>query len=429
MRTRVGLILSTTVLLAACGAADPDEPPEQDVSLPAPAGKPVAACATDDAAALGDEYWGMHVTSPLGDGFPEEAPIGAVNLTTSQTYWNQIETAPGVYDFSRLDDVVETSEERGAQPMLVMGFTPAFHAADPTSPTARTTMPDLAAWEAWVREVAERYGDRLDYQVWPEPNIVGNWGGTPEEMAQLTAIAGRIIHETAPDAQVVAPAVAVRLEGQRAWVADFWGARPYGSAVADHVDAVALDPFPLEDGKPEDSVGLICQTRRILDRLDVALPVWTNEINYGVPSGGNADTVVHYPDEQQAAVVARTYLLHATVGMARVYWLGWDSYGGMAVEMVRDDGETPAATAFEVVHGWLAAGDPPVCRVRQGLHTCVVQGGEEALTVHWREQGSSDVRVPEGVGQVEDLTGERESVAPGDRIEVAQSPLALVHGG
>ncbi len=146
----------------------------------------------------------MHVPSPIGAEFPD-APVAAVNLTTSQVYWNQVETAPGQYDFSRLDQIVSTSKDRGAQPMLVLGFTPAFHASSPESPTARATMPDPAAWRRWVTTVAERYGNRIDYQVWPEPNIVSNWEDSPAQMARLTAVAGEIVHERAPEALVVAP--------------------------------------------------------------------------------------------------------------------------------------------------------------------------------------------------------------------------------
>ena len=66
----------------------------------------------------------------------------------------------------------------------------------------------------------------------------------------------------------------------------FWAAEVDGVPVAESVDAVALDPFPLEDGTPEDALALICQARKILAEHAVDLPVWTNEINYGVPSGG-----------------------------------------------------------------------------------------------------------------------------------------------
>ena len=329
----------------------------------------------------------MHVTEPVGAAFPS-APIAAVNLTTSQVYWNQVETAPGVYDFARLDSIVSTSEQRGAQPVLVLGFTPAFHAAQPESATARATMPDLEAWRAWVTAVVERYGSRIDYQIWPEPNIVGNWTGTPAQMALLTAVAGEIVHDRAPEALVVGPATTLRLPPQQRWMDEFWSTRVGGAPVADRVDAVALDPFPLEEGTPEDGLALVCRAGEILAARGVDLPVWTNEINYGVPSGGGATDVEHYADDRQAAVVARTYVLHAAMGIDRVYWLGWFSSPGMAVEMERDGAVTPAGRAYSVVHDWLAGGPRPVCRIDRGVHTCLVDRRDGPLWIHWRVRGT-----------------------------------------
>ncbi|MCD4523772.1 hypothetical protein [Nocardioides sp. cx-173] len=364
------------------------------------------------------------MSEPIGPGFPQ-APIGSVNLTTSQTYWNLVEIAPGQYDFERLDEIVETAEARRARPMVVLGFTPAFHSKRPGSATAAATMPDEAAWRAWVTVVVERYGDRLDYQIWPEPNIVGNWAGTPAQMARLTATAGRIIHAVAPDAVVVAPATTLRLESQRQWMDQFWATEVHGAPVADSVDAVALDPFPLQDGTPEDALVLICQARRILADRGVDLPVWTNEINYGVPSGGTMG-VRPYPDDRQAAVVARTYLLHAGLGVERVYWLGWFSYPGVAVELAREGVTTPAGAAYIKVHGWLAGGPQPVCEVEKRLYTCVVDKGVMTLRILWRERGTQKVTVAETASRIEEINGKGRRIEGGDVIRVDQSPVAIV---
>ena len=401
-------------------------PSETGSAGPAPlAGKPVSGCEqASTSGTLRSTFWGMHVASPIGDGIPE-APIGALNLTTSQVYWNQVETAPGQYDFSRLDDIVASARSRGAVPMLVLGFTPSFHAKDPSSPTARTTMPAAGAWKAWVSAVVQRYGAKLDYQIWPEPNITGNWTGTPRQMATLTVVAGRIIHDTAPDATVVAPAMALRLEGQQKWMSRFFDANLGGASLDDAVDAVAVDPFPLEDGDPEDALDLVCSAQKILQGAGLDLPVWVNEINYGVPSGGNATGIQHYPDAKQAAYLARTYILQASVGTGRVYWLGWGSYPGMAVELERDGSGTPAATAFRQVHEWLAGGQRPECRVQHGLDTCLVTGDGTAIRIYWREQGSSVVRAEDGATRVETVDGRGRQLAPGERLHVGQSPVAV----
>lgn len=428
--------LALTLGAAGCRAST-EEPGAEEPRLQRPPalsplttkGRPVTCTPDDGPEVLPETFWGMHVTSPTSAGFPD-APITAVNLTTSGVYWNQVEITPGQYDFDRLDEIVSETEERGARPMLVLGSTPVFHAGGAPATEARAAPPDPEAWRAWVTAAVGRYGDRLDYQVWPEPNIESNWSGSPEEMAALTAVASEVVRSGAPDALVVAPATTLRLDSQREWMRRFWSATVDGGPVGDLVDAAALDPFPLEEGTPEDSVRLVCLAREILAEAEVGLPVWTNEINYGVPSGGAPTGVEPYSDELQAAVLARTYVLHAAAGLDRVYWLGWFSYPGVAVELERDGETTPAGEAFTVVHDWLAGTPRPVCRVHERtVHHCQVDRGSERVSLLWQVVGSDTVAVPPGVDAVETLDGVSRPAREGESLELGPQPVALVARG
>ena len=412
------------VLLTAACSVDSDERSSEPAPPEPPAGRPVADCDVPSTSDLSDRFWGMHVSEPIGDAFPD-APIGSVNLTTAQVYWRQVETVPGQYDFSRLDSIVETSDERGAKPMLVLGSTPTFHSSQPESAAPQAAMPDVSAWISWVTAVVDRYGDRVDYQIWPEPNIAGNWNGAPEQMAQLTVAAGEVIEESAPEATVVAPATALRLPSQLEWTDRFWATEVDGVPVGDAVDVAAVDPFPMQEGTPEDSLALLCEAQQILSDNAVDVPIWTNEINYGVPNGGNATDVTHYPDDRQAATVARTYLLQAGLGLERVYWLGWGSYPGMAVELSRDGATTSAGEAYAVVHDWLAGRPRPACRVDGGTYTCRIAHGDGLIDVLWRTSGTASVPAPEGATELETVSGDRRAVAPGEQVRIGTSPVAV----
>src|SRR5436853_514364 len=82
------------------------------------------------------------------------------------------ETSPGQFDWGALDTAVSAAANAGARPLLVLGQTPVFHASRPDQEAGygpgAASMPDLAAWSRYVTAVAERYGDRIDYQVWNE---------------------------------------------------------------------------------------------------------------------------------------------------------------------------------------------------------------------------------------------------------------------
>lgn len=430
------LALGTILGLSACadvgsGAGDPGgDPGGETLTGSASDATPVPDCEVPASAeTIPSDFWGMHLNSPLGPTFPD-APIGSVNLTTAATYWRSVEKTEGDYDFARLDAIAETAQERDARPLLVLGQTPAFHSQTPRSQTAHATMPDLEAWEAWVTAVVQRYGDQFDYQVWPEPNIRGNWEGTPQEMAELTVTAGRIIEAQAPDALVIAPATTLRLAGQRAWMEEFWASGVDGTPVADAVDVAAIDPYPLEDGTPEDGLDLVCQAQEILDEQGVDKPVWDVEINYGVPSGGGATDVQQYPEDQQAAYVARTYVLQAAAGLDRVYWLGWAQYPGMAIAMVEEDGTTPnrAAAAFEAVHGWLDGRARPTCTTSAGLYRCEVPADDSgpAMKILWQVEGTTTVLAPDGATELLSVDGSSEPVAEGDEVAVDGTPVAVV---
>jgi hypothetical protein len=51
------------------------------------------------------------------------APVGAVRLWDADVSWREIETAPGHYDFTRVDARVNAARAHGATVLLVLGQT------------------------------------------------------------------------------------------------------------------------------------------------------------------------------------------------------------------------------------------------------------------------------------------------------------------
>ena len=151
-------------------------------------------------------YFGMHAPG-LDTAWPH-ASVGAVNLTTNNVYWPQLQTAPGAagfLDFARLDALVEDAHAHGAQPVLVLGQTPAFASTDATNSNVAGTVPTMAAWQEYVQAVVDEYHTTIDYQIWPEANAAANWLGTQPQLARLVVAAAKIIHTSAPGAVVVSP--------------------------------------------------------------------------------------------------------------------------------------------------------------------------------------------------------------------------------
>lgn len=372
------------------------------------------------------DFFGMHdfdwTSAP-------SVPVGSANLTTSGTYWTSVQPSAGTFDWTRLDAQVAGARRKGAQPMIVLGFSPTFASTKPGSDNPRVYMPKLKLWKRYVSAVARRYGRNLDYQIWPEPNIGENWLGTPRQMAKLTAVASKAIDKHAGRrAKVVSPAVALRLEGQRQWMVKFFRQKIGGKPVHRYIDVVALDPFPALKGTPEDSLALVEQARRKLARLGVRKPLWNNEINYGIQGGGDA-TGVRYPAATQRAYVIRTFALMAAARVQRTYWLGWFSNDTLGVSMAEVGGKAlPAGKAYSLVRKWLIRTDVERLRkLRNGVWMITAKKSRrEVRRIYWKPRGQATVTTPRGTKRVVNQNGATVTKRSNKVLRVNKKPVLVV---
>ncbi len=392
----------------------------------------VRALTTTRGTAVDRPFFGLHAPL-LGTAFPN-APVGAVNLTSNNVYWPQLETAQDVWDWSRLDPMIAQAREHAVPPLIVLGETPSFHIAAGAEPHGVASVPDMDAWKAYVLQVVTHIKTSpgpVDYQIWPEPNVRNNFTGTPQQAADLVAAAADIIHLNAPGATVVAPAMVLRLKSERDFMNAFFATRvPAGTGdpIGDYVDAVGVDPYPLQDGTPEDSLRLITNAQHVLAAAGVTAPLWNLEINYGVPVGGV--TAAAPPAARiQASYVIRTYVTNAAANVKRVYWLGWMQYFNLGIQMVTADGATPTAAgrAFSLVRGWLIGQHARGCTVDRGngLYACRFVRSGHTRWVYWVESGSTPVRAPVGVRHVQTMSGVTSPTRPGTKLRVTNAPILV----
>jgi polysaccharide biosynthesis protein PslG len=387
----------------------------------------VQACVPASASGgIDSRFFGMHVRD-LETSFPTalDGRVGAVDLTTNGVYWPSLEPSDNAWDFTRLDALVAQARQHGAKPLLVLGQTPSWLGSTPASP------PDMTAWQDYVREVATQYGTTIDYEIWPEGNIKENWSGTPKQLAARVIAAARIIHQvTDGKAVVVSPAMVLRMQYQRAFMDKFFGAKVGGKRVGGFVDAIGLDPYPLVDGTPEDSITLIKQARAILHSHRVSAPLWNVEINYGV-AGSHTGVNQGWSNRKQASYVVRNDVLDAAAGMKRVYWLGWFPFKEAQIQFVQSDGTTPtvAATALGVVRGWLVHQHARPCArdKKKHLYTCKLVRAGRASWVYWTTKGKTAVRAPKGSRHVATMLGDVSRTHAGKRIRVTSAPIRVYH--
>lgn len=387
------------------------------------------------AAKIRPTFFGMH-DGQIANGSVPGVKTGVVRLWDTGTAWRQIETAPGIFDWSKVDAAVNTARNAGLRPMLVLGQTPQFHAKDPLAPGAygdgASSMPDLAAWRSYVAKAANRYGTTIDYQVWNEPNVVNYWTGSVSQMAKLTSVAGKAITQAAGrKASVVAPAFPLRLEGQRTWYRKYWNAKVDGKGMAAYVDVVAANLYPLAPQAPEASMKLLRFAKGALPKAGRGLPMWNTEINYGLLGGATAKEI---SETKQAAFVARTLLLNAGSPIRRVYWYAWGQGSIANTHLVQDDRTTltRAGRAWGEVRSWIAGTDVKGCQQttkgsHQGLYTCTARvSRREVRRFYWKPAGSTvKITTVRSTSKWTELTGETHLRKGRFQIPVGQSPVMV----
>jgi polysaccharide biosynthesis protein PslG len=400
---------------------------ESEGARPAP---PVLAVVVEPLPPIGaiePSFIGLHDHDAV-DSWPS-VPFGSYRAWDAGVTWRDIETAPGAYDFTRVDDIVDTAEEHNADVLLVLGQTPPFHAENPEAESfygaGAASPPDLVAWQAYVRALATRYAGRdVAYQVWNEANVLGFWSGSPGQLAKLTAVTAQVLDTVSPRPTMVAPAMATRLIGQRAFFADFYARKVFGAPVASYMDVVSLQLYPEADAGPAESMHLLESMRVRMAELYVDKPIWNTEINYGV--SGAVDVAPDAVAEQQAKV-AQTLLLNAARGVDRVYWYGWDQQGLVDTLLTESDGVTqaPGGRTLEVVSEWLVGGVLESCEPdAAGTYTCVLRRTDRNFIVYWNPTTPATVPIPTGATRAEKADG-TPIATDGAELAVAAVPVMV----
>src|SRR5690606_12247516 len=128
--------------------------------------------------------------------------------------WREIEPAPGEFDWTEADRLVDAIAQAGLAPVAVLDGTPdwALAPADRIAQNGLAPPLDFAACARFAAAFAARYSDRIRYyQVWDEPNVAPHWGSrhiNPVEYAWLLRTAAPAIRSSDADAVILTAALA-----------------------------------------------------------------------------------------------------------------------------------------------------------------------------------------------------------------------------
>lgn len=373
---------------------------------------------------------------------------GAIRLWDTGVQWQSVETAPGVYDWTRLDALVTAAQAHHAEVTMVVAGTPSFYSSTPWNVPGS----QVSAYKAFVKALMQRYksfnGKRgiSAYQVWNEGNIATFWSGTPAGLAKLTQAMDQMRDKYDSHAKVIAPPMVSRLAYQLTGLSKFYHQRVGKKPVWRYVDAIGLSLYPLarygkRTGVPEDAIKQLGAVKKLLrkDGVPGSKPIWNTEVNYGLQSGSKGGTAAGpVSNARQVANVMRTYLLNAAHGVKRVFWYRFDmnhlgSGGNLANTLLTVPGDpssiTPAGRAYLRIQQWMhgtllgTKRSAPCPKDRHGTYTCVVKDSTGTRRIYWNPFGTGRVKLAGNAHHLTTELGVKSKVKPGSTIKVDYRPV------
>ncbi|MET0475178.1 MAG: cellulase family glycosylhydrolase, partial [Mycobacterium sp.] len=288
--------------------------------------------------------------------------LGVTNVRI-QIPWNFVETAPGVYNWDLVDDIVEKAHAANLGILGIISHTPAWAGNGGVN-----AQPDPAVYANFAKEVAERYAGEISaYEIWNEPNAALFLNPIdPVAYTHLLQAAYTAIKGVDPSITVVGGVVssAGNIPGFSMTPQDFVAAM-YAAGAKGWFDALSFHPYayPLGTeftagaGYSGSAYEQLAALREVMLANSDDKLIWATE--FGVPTAGGIT------EEQQATVITNFLTAWNSLGYTGPMFIhtmtdlatGTNSYEDN-FGIYFDNGDPKLAAA--AIAAWIAAHPPPV---------------------------------------------------------------------
>jgi len=398
-----------TVAVTATSAADPTKYASATISLTLPV--------------VPSTFFGLSVLD-----FPQLNP--SISFGTTRSWdagpgldWSDANPSPGVYNFTPLDQFIAFNQARGSQGIYTFGRTPLWASSQPNNvnspygPGQCAPPSSMSYWDNYVTAIATHAAGRIKYwELWNEPNEATYCGDMPT-IITMAQHAYQIIKSIDPTALILSPS-ADKASGPP-WLQSFLSGGGAGS-----VDVIAFHGY--WSTTAEDIVTVVAGFKAVAAANGLSnLPLWDTESSWGY-------TNMPMPTaEAQAAFIARYYLLHWSLGVARFTWYAYDAGTPWGTLYTYPAGESPAAAVYGETYQWMVGATltaPCTEAAATNIWTCPLSrpGGYSAEAV-WISNSSAAFAVPQQYTQYLDLAGMVHQISNGT-VAVGDQPILLETG-
>jgi polysaccharide biosynthesis protein PslG len=267
---------------------------------------------------------GLGVNVHFGGGHRQEVEkIAAFGFRVVRTdlMWARVETERGKYDWRNSDALVKDLRENRLTPLLILDYSNPLYAprvvgrpaTDSMAYAAPQSGASRAAYMAFVRAAVRRYGDRIIWEVWNEPDHNFGMPVDLHSYIDFAQEACRQIRNVIPDATVIGPTAS----GFLWWFLEAFVEADRGGCF----DAVSVHPY--RDEPPESVLRDWHRARALLPACKAGsrcLGLVNSEWGYSVTGGA-------WTAQRQAAFVVRLRLLDVMAGIPLSIIYDWKNDG------------------------------------------------------------------------------------------------------
>lgn len=294
-------------------------------------------------------------------------------------FWSEINTAPGVYNWSTLDSWLAAAAEHGDDVLYTFARVPQWASSNPNDincygiKSEGTCAPpnDVNAdgtgtdqdWKNFVTALATHNQNSTTahikyWEMWNEPYNSFGFSGTYAQLLRMVADAHAIIKSADPNAVVLSPSLYWGTKKALTWAAGYLaaGGGQYADAIALHGYVFGFTPTGIRTDNPENLVNLLPTFKSILSTYGQgSKAIFNTEASWSVTLTWN------YTDpDMQASFVARMYLLNAAYGISRLYWYEWNNSQDGTLWLQDPNNPVGPGTllksgvAYREIYGWMA---------------------------------------------------------------------------
>lgn len=408
-------------------------------------------------------FFGLHMDYPNAP-WPNIS-FGAQRFWDSDIQWAQINTAPGVFDWTLADTRVNTALANHVDILYDLARTPpwaqcagndkgcgsgegdavcGFNLPGQGGPGQCFPPADLKVdgtgtdqhYIDWVTALASRYkGEIKYYEIWNEPTAPIVWQGTTAQLVRMSQDARCIIIGTGcsslstytrkaidPSAQITTPAYVTDTGINVATAMSSFLAAGGGQ----YVDVISYHGYVQWPQAPEDAITDAAPLQNVLAAANQqGKPLISSEGGFG------AKVTITDPD-QEAAWIARFEILMQSVGVARSYWYAWD--GATTPFWSESTGTLIGGTTYNEMTNWLVGATLcSPCVAAGTVWQCgyTRPGGYQAIAVWDSSQScnegsctTSSFTLPAGYDYFLDLAGVKAKTT-GSTVRIGIKPILL----